>query len=389
MVGAAGRPQAVENRARAVLSAHWREPGFTCPNADRYPWMWLWDSCFHSIVWGVLGDADRATRELETVFIGQDPVSGFVPHMGYFGEPTVASDFWGRPGFSSITQPPMFGHAIAELTRQGIDVPEALVDRCSKGLRFLVARRRRSVDGLIELVHPWESGADDCPRWDDLAGSPYSLAGWKAVKGSLLASIERTDSGAPIANPAFPVASASFNALIAFNLMELASVTGDAWATDAATQLAEALDARWSAELRTWSDSGPTERGSGRCRTSDAQLGALVSRRPAARTAVFDDLVDPEAHGGSFGPTGVHRQEPTFDPGTYWRGPTWPQLGYLLWLAANRNGRADVAATLAAGLVRGAVTSGFAEYWHSDTGMGGGAVPQSWTTLMLLMASDA
>jgi hypothetical protein len=40
-----------------------------------------------------------------------------------------------------------------------------------------------------------------------------------------------------------------------------------------------------------------------------------------------------------------------------------------------------VAAALRRGLIDGAVTSGFAEYWHPDTGVGGGAVPQSWTGL--------
>jgi glycogen debranching enzyme len=82
----------------------------------------------------------------------------------------------------------------------------------------------------------------------------------------------------------------------------------------------------------------------------------------------------------------VHRAEPTFAPDVYWRGPTWPQLSYLLWVAATRARRADVAAAIAASTVAGAARSGLAEYWHPDTGRGLGAVPQSWTGLALLMA---
>jgi glycogen debranching enzyme len=83
----------------------------------------------------------------------------------------------------------------------------------------------------------------------------------------------------------------------------------------------------------------------------------------------------------------VHRDEPAFDPGTYWRGPAWPQLTYLFWVAARAHGRAGDAAWLADALVLGADRSGFAEYWHPDTGRGLGAVPQSWATLAAVVAA--
>ena len=52
-----------------------------------------------------------------------------------------------------------------------------------------------------------------------------------------------------------------------------------------------------------------------------------------------------------------------------------------LWVAAGRRGAHAVADDLAGRLVAGASTSGFAEYWHPDTGRGQGAIPQSWTAL--------
>ncbi len=164
-----------------MMDAHWREPGYTCPNPERYPWQWLWDSCFHSIIWAALGD-ERAVVELGTVFAGQDP-SGFVPHMGYWGDAEHHADFWGRSGFSSITQPPMYGHTIAELTRRGLSVSDELAERATLGLSFLLKVRRRSATGLVELAHPWESGADDSPRWDDVSGGPFELVAWRRRKG--------------------------------------------------------------------------------------------------------------------------------------------------------------------------------------------------------------
>jgi len=101
---------------------------------------------------------------------------------------------------------------------------------------------------------------------------------------------------------------------------------------------------------------------------------------------VFEQLRDPQAFGGDMGPAGVHRGEEEFDPVTYWRGPSWPQLTYLLWVAARRHHLHDDAAMLRDHLVRGAVTSGFAEFWNPDTGAGLGACPQSWTCLAAVVA---
>ena len=89
---------------------------------------------------------------------------------------------------------------------------------------------------------------------------------------------------------------------------------------------------------------------------------------------------------GRWGPAGVDRREPTYDPDEYWRGPCWPQLAYLLWLAARRRHRHRDGDQLAATTIAGAEASGLAEYWNPDTGAGLGAIPQSWAALVLLMA---
>lgn len=361
----------------AMLSSHWRDGGYTVPHSSVYPWQWLWDSCFHALLWAELGDEDRAVAELANLLAGQDEL-GFVPHMTYHGDPGAGAAFWGRTGSSSITQPPLYGHAVAELVRRGITVPEVVVDRAASGLGFLLAHRARTVDGLITVVHPWETGCDDSPRWDGWCPGGYEPARFRQVKGELLATVERAESGAPLANPAFAVASAGFNALVAWNALELATVVDDERLVAAATELAEALDRRWDPDRVTWTDDGP--HASGRVRTADALLVGLVAPRPEAFTA----LADPRGLGGAYGPAGTDRREPTHDPDAYWRGPVWPQLTYLLQRAALAAGD-PVAETLAEGLRAGATTSGLAEYWNPDTGAAGGAVPQSWAGLALLV----
>lgn len=369
----------------------WVSAGYTAPHPTIYPWMWLWDSCFHSLIWQALGDEERALVELDSALSTIDG-TGFVPHMGYQLDPGRSVELWGRRGMSSITQPPMYGHAVAELTRAGVAVPEELADRARRGLEFLLRRRVRDRGSeLIEVVHPWETGCDDSPRWDDLAGpGRFELERWRRRKNDLLRDVERGPRGEPLSNPRCRVAPCGFNALVAFNAGELASVTADRELAAAAEELAEALDQRFDPQLCTWVDAGFNSSGSGRTRTAEGLLGLLVSRDGAAGRRVIEELADPEAFCARYGPRGVDAREPSYNPREYWRGPVWPQLSYLLWLAA---GGASQQASAAAALlgtrtVNGAMRSGLAEYWDGDSGVGLGAVPQSWAGLALLIDSS-
>lgn len=373
---------------REVLDAHWTSAGYAAPNAVTYPWQWLWDSCFHAVVWHALGRPGRAVAELTTALSTQTD-DGFVPHMNYVDEPEASVAFWGRRGASSITQPPMFGHGVAVLVESGVDVPAALIDRAVAGLEFLVRHRRRHRSGLVPLCHPWESGADDSPRWDDTCPGGWRLDRWRAHKGALVESVVRGTGGGAIDNPAFDVASVGFNALVAWNIERLASVGAAPPSLVAAgSELVDALSRRWDPTVSTWVDAGMTEAGSGRVRTADALLAVLVDPDPERVDAVERQLADPSAFGGPFGPAGVHRGEPTFRADGYWRGPVWPQLAYLLWLGLRRHGRTDAAARLARETVAGATASGLAEYWHPDDGGGLGAIPQSWTGVAIVMVDD-
>ena len=359
------------------------------PNSTTYPFQHLWDSCFHALIWNKLGNTDRALSELENIFINQNHL-GLVPHINYFEPPQARNEFWvekwGRAESSSISQPPMYGHTIAELVRSGVDVPKDLVDKAAKGLKFFLQHREsHPVKNLVYIVHPWESGLDNSPRWDDFY--PYLLEGaevfeervWSEVKLELLRGIQfQGDSS--ISSREFKVASVGFNALLAFNIIELAETTG-AIPANAGLSIRESLITCFDEELMSWADPGTS---TGRTRTLDGLLAGLVCKKD--RGMIFEQLADPQAFGGAFGPPSVHRQEPSFQPDVYWRGSTWPQMTYLFWLMTQRAGAKETSNQLSDALVKGALRSGFAEHWNADTGEGLGAAPQSWAGLALLAA---
>lgn len=386
---------AVAERSRAILEAHWRPLGYTVPNDAVYPHQWLWDSCFHAVVWTVLGAPDRAVSELERALAHQAD-DGFVPHMTYWEAPDQHAAFWGRRTTSAITQPPMYGHALAELVRHGHTPPADLVARAVAGLEHLAERRSIGGGGMVPILHPWESGCDDSPRWDSWCPGGWTATGWKQTKGDLVGAL-RFDprTGSPCGSDAFIVGSVGWNALVAFNCAELATVVTDAGVVASlraiAAEVRAATSARWDDELGCEHDWSEPYRSSSGIRTLDAMLGVLAAESPPARVIAGQLRVVcwDGAFGGDCGPAAVHRDEPTYDPTTYWRGSAWPQLTYLCWVAARRAGMDDEARRLGDALVRGAWSSGFAEFWHPDTGAPLGAVPQSWAALAAVVSATS
>ena len=373
------RRETVDAASRGVLERNWvPSPGFTMPARRKYPWMWLWDSCFHAIAWSALGDP-RSVTELESVLSTQLP-SGFVPHMAYPTDPQASLGLWHAAGRSDITQPPMYGHALRVLAARGFEVAH-MYGPAIAGLEYLLEHRRDPESGLIRVLHPWEAGWDDSPRWDGWQAAPFNERRWIAKKRELVGSIQLRD-GAAWANPGFDVASAGFSALVAFNARELGETAANPDLLARASALAAAIDRHWVDSRRTWSDvciAGPHETSA--VRTLDALFAVLVSDDEDRVDRAFAEIFHPRAFWRPHGPAGVAADEPSYAPGRYWRGDAWPQELYLLMVAARSRGRHEEASRLAEKLVLGCIGSGYSERWNPETGAGLGARSQGWAAL--------
>jgi hypothetical protein len=149
---------------------------YTVPTHGLYPFQWNWDSCLTALGQAHV-DEDRAWTEIETLMAHQWPC-GMVPHIvfhqpddGYFPGP----DVWrtGRPvPTSGITQPAVAGFALRRLHDRSAD-PAALEARLRAVLpkvalwhRWFFATRDPAGEGLVALIHPWESGRDNSVDWD-------------------------------------------------------------------------------------------------------------------------------------------------------------------------------------------------------------------------------
>lgn len=370
---------AVRQAAREVLSGSWLEQeGFCPPNPLVYPHQWLWDSCFHAIAWAALED-HRAGLELQSCLSGALP-HGFVPHMRYLGPSEGRGPLADR---SSFTQPPIYAHAARCIQLRGFTLEDGVVARIAAALDWLWAWRL-SEEGLVFIVHPWESGSDDSPRWDGWVGLPsYDHSAYSAWDRALVADTVFDSWGAAVWSSSFVCAPAAFNAFVAHAAGETYALTGDRRWKDRSDALADAIDATlWDEESGLWLDKALVGGdASVAVPTLDGILGALSTSDPLKADRALAQVADATRFGLPFGVAFVPPSEPSYDPNEYWRGPAWPQLNYMTALAARRWGRADLYAEIAAKTVRSALASGFSEYWNPETGQGRGATPQGWAAV--------
>lgn len=378
--------------ALRVLTEHWDEArGHTYPNRRTYPHQWLWDSCFAAIAWRAVGAPDRGLRELTGVLSGQLD-GGFVPHMRYAG---TGSGRGPRTDVSSFTQPPIYAHT-ARVLAADVEVPADLLERIGLGLDWLW-RERRTPDGLVFLVHTWESGADDSPRWDswmapflgkkDWTRLRWFRPRWSRFDRHLVDVAVYDGAGVAVDSTAFVCAPAAFHALTAHAAAEYAALSGDPVWTERAEELAYVMDRQmWDPASGLWADvpvvgGGP----SASVPTLDGVLGALVTRDGERAERALNQLADPTRFAAPFGLAYVAREHRSYNANQYWRGTAWMQMNYLARLAALRWGRTDLADAIAEMSRRGALRSGFAEHWNPETGKGRGAVPLSWAALAAAM----
>jgi hypothetical protein len=387
----------VNSAALHVLESAWSdERGYCWPHKVKYPHLWLWDSCFHSIAWSSLHDK-RAVTELSQVMRHQFR-NGFLPHMVYYPDASGNTVCRGPiPELSSFTQPPVYALSMEWSRQNNISSWDSLTDGMLRGLRYLTTQR--FCGGLAFVVHPWETGCDDSPRWDSWypngVRDPQTET-WEQRDTRLVESAEWGKEGDAIWNKEFVCAPSLFNAILSNALFEASLLTGDPSLSRMSKELGEAMD-----ELM-WDDSEgmyvdrPLVGGGDSCRTPvlDGVLSALGTVRRDHALTCLKQLRN--RFKASWGLRYLPPEHPLYLPEVYWRGPAWPQLAFLAVQACRRWAQDDIAddlSKLASELAvdisrqskRGIVQSDWSEYWNPETGRSLGARPQTWAALAAAM----
>jgi hypothetical protein len=108
------------------------------------------------------------------------------------------------------------------------------------------------------------------------------------------------------------------------------------------------------------------------------------------RRLVEEYVLDPDRFWLPVPPPSVSAADPRFSRRDrflllrrYWRGPTWINAAWLIWLGLVRLGYAAEAAELATRIARAVRAAGLREYYDPYTGEGMGATDFSWSALVM------
>ncbi len=412
------------NRAIQILVDNDRG-GYTVPTPRLYPYQWNWDSAFAALGFSVF-DRDRAWRELETLFEGQWS-DGMVPHIIFRADDP---DYFPGPAiWQSGTVPPSSGHSqppvVASIVRRFVDTGDASDLRRA---RALVAKifawhdwyhRMRDPDGkgLIGVIHPWESGRDNCPDWDEgLAGIrvPDNLDRYERRD------LDRVDPEERPTSDQYDryLTIVKYGRECGWDHLRIAR-EGPFLVADPGVQfillradrdllaMAErfGLDEH-AAKIRGWIDQSVT--GSGLLWSDDS--GGFCARD--LRTGRFSDGITNISMLAFYAGAGTDAQQarlieharailgscnygfpswdprhPAFESKRYWRGPVWAMANYMIVQGLQEHGETALAERIRSDTMRLIENSGFYEYFDPITGDGHGGPNFTWTAAIYLIWS--
>lgn len=413
-------------KAQAILRANDRG-GYTVPTDRLYPFQWNWDSAFVAMGWGTF-DEVAAWREVESLLAGQWD-DGMIPHIvfhtpadSYFPGPEV----WGtrhRVPTSGITQPPVLATAVRRLWDNARDRELADAKAASVYRKLLANHRwwRRARDpegsGLVAILHPWESGMDNSPAWDEAMSR---------VPTDTVTAIVRRDTGH--VNPAHRPRQIDYQRFIHIVdvLRDCAWEPSRMWAR-APLKIADistcSILARAESDLAVLAArfGTPEERAEidARIAAMRAALNAcwrpalglfasvdLIAGKPidvptsAGFLPLYADAATP-AQADGLGATldrwakmvrvlvpSTPPDWPGFEAQRYWRGPVWAVVNWMIADGFARTGDAARAARIHADTAKAIAQSGHCENFDPLEGSGGGGGTFSWTAAIDLLLRD-
>ncbi len=357
---------------------------YTAPSSGRYPWQWYWDSCFAAIAWRRF-DPDRARAELETLLEAATH-DGFIGHTVFWGEPVtrVRGLFYNvrsRQDFMTATvQPPLLAWA----WRIAVGDPRT-VSGIVRHHEWIEQDRALDGDGLLWIIQPDESGLDASPKFDSAFGwRSDGLPGFPLLvrrNRRLGFDIRRIEAdGGPI------VCGTAMNVLHGLSRLALGqpSIT---------PKIVERLYDERAGLFHQLVRRSPKHHPARHQPITWAALSPLALPdlpEDIGRRLIEQHLLDPKSFWLPVPPPSVSATDPSFSRRDrwlflrrYWRGPTWINAGWLLWLGLRRLGYDLEAAEMARRLAAAVAAEGLREYYDPFTGKGMGAADFSWSALIM------
>lgn len=424
------------NDAKKVLDENWTGT-FTRPSRKQYPHQWSWDAVFIAMGYTHYHQ-DRAEQEFRHLLSGQWE-NGMIPQIVFNTEKEdnryfPGPEFWQTersenapevPKTSGICQPPVHATGLLHLIeyapnrKQALDFAAELFPKLREWHNYLYHERDPNKEGLVYIRHPWESGQDNSPIWDDILNrlsiDTGQLPDYQR-KDEIFVDPEERPSNEDYNkyvylveffrnrnydekrifedNCPFLVQDVLFNTLLAKASRDLAKIAGLIGEDGepfrvCADETVKAMNEKlWNEEESMYTD-------------FDLQASRNIKARVLAGfLPLFAKIPDNHREQKIFRYLNTHcfcqmtdtcfpapsydRNRSDYSSKTYWRGPVWINMNWLLANGLKQYGYDDYVKQVRNSMIQLPFKSGFREYYDTNDGKGYGTDHFSWTAALFL-----
>ncbi|MFZ2513423.1 MAG: hypothetical protein WAW63_03130 [Candidatus Saccharimonadales bacterium] len=427
-------PQAIITDAWKVLDTNYTGV-YHMPHCDHYKGLFGWDSPMHAI--GTRHDRPaQAAMELTHLFRGQWR-DGMIPNIQFPARGELLHGLLNASGLlargnaprgirtSGITQPPLEAEAVWLVGKKlGTEDRRSFWGKTVPWLvryhEWLYAARCEKKDGIIEIVHPWESGMDNTPpiieymrtlTWGKTADIVRSMekvithsrkdlrhvddgerssAEEAALQTIAMVSIMRNryDARRLQENHPLHVADIGFNSIFA-----RANTVLELLAEEIGLVLADDLKDSMHKTRQNFSSLRDPRTGLYFSRDRKGELipiSTIASLLPLYSGALSvqdtktlaNHLANPKSFWRPYGVPTVPVDSPFFDEKRYWSGGVWGNMEWMLTTGLARSGCNELAEGMRKTIL--STNPAFYEYHSARTGEGYGVRPFSWSASVRL-----
>jgi len=286
------------------------------PSIIHYVGVWQWDAYFHALAYRHV-EMHLAQDQIRIVLDHQRE-DGMIPDAIHDEGMVTRLNF---PVDADVTKPPLLAWAAYKLYEEDGDREflDEIYEPVVRWNNWWFEQNDLDGNGLCEYHHPFSSGLDDSPLWDD---------------------------GMPVESPDLN----TYLYLQQESLAKMASVIGkeedaEMWRERAETVAQRMIEVAWDAESGFfWA----RRNGSRVNVRTPFNLFPLVTGQmpPDISDRLVAHLTDERQFWSRYPVPSVAMDDPKYNPNQMWRGPTWVNVNYLLIEGLQRSGYPDLSREL-------------------------------------------
>ena len=270
------------------------------PSKMYYVGVWQWDDYFHTLAYRHVDK--RLAQDQLRILLDHQREDGLIPDAIHDEGIVTHLAF---PVDADVTKPPLLAWAVWKLYEKDGDREflNEIYEPAVRATRWWLEENDRDSNGLCEYGHPFSSGLDDSPLWDE--GMPVEspdLNSYLVIQQDILAKI---------ANEIGEVKDAQM------------------WSSRAASLAQRMIENTWDEKAGLfWArkDGHPIH-----VRTPFNLFPLITGRMPPyICRRLVDHLTNEKEFWPPFPVPSVALDDAKYDPNQMWRGPTWVNINYLI-----------------------------------------------------------